>query len=210
MLTQFFSFFSFVYLQLSILQLAKIQPKESFEQPSLMTTITTALGFYFLMLIGFLNTLFFIPNVATEKNREGYATLYDSFEKFYSYYVYRRVKDCWNRPILSVPGDTLILKDRITRDNGWTSEFTGRTIKCVNLGSYNYLGFAKNTGPCAETSIKAIEDYGIATCSARRELGELTYTSNFMCDSDHFGLIDSLIMSSNYVFRVIHDFDNDL
>lgn len=124
------------------------------------------------MLIGFLNSLFFIPKVATEKNRDGYVTLYDSFEKFYSYYVYRRVKDCWNRPICSVPGDTLMLKDRITRDNGWTSEFTGRTIKCVNLGSYNYLGFAKNTGPCAETSIKAIEDYGIATCSPRRELGE--------------------------------------
>lgn len=146
--------------------------KESFEKPPIICAMITALGFYFLMLIGYLNSLFFVPKVATEKNRDGYVTLYDSFEKFYLYYVYRRVKDCWNRPICSVPGDTVVLKDRITRDNGWTSEFTGTTTKCINLGSYNYLGFAQNKGPCAEESIKAIEKYGIATCSPRRELGE--------------------------------------
>lgn len=39
------------------------------------------------------------------------------------------------------------------------------------MGSYNYLGFASNTGPCAEQSIEAIEKYGIATCSTRSELG---------------------------------------
>lgn len=147
-------------------------PKESFEEPPLITTILTMIGFYFLMLLGFLNTLFFMPKVATEKNRDGYVTLYDSFEKFYSYYVYRRVKDCWNRPICSVPGDTVTLNDRITRDYGWTFEYTGHTIKCVNLGSYNYLGFAQNKGPCATNSIKSIEDYGIATCSPRRDIGE--------------------------------------
>jgi serine palmitoyltransferase len=116
--------------------------------------------------------LFFVPKVTNEKNRDGYATLYDSFEKLYLYYVYRRVKDCWNRPICSVPGGTVVLKDRITRDNGWSSEFTGTTTECINLGSYNYLGFAQNKGPCAEKAIKAIEKYGIATCSSRREIGE--------------------------------------
>lgn len=49
--------------------------------------------------------------------------------------------------------------------------FTGTEKKCLNLGSYNYLGFAANTGPCAENSINSIREYGIATCSSRRELG---------------------------------------
>ena len=39
------------------------------------------------------------------------------------------------------------------------------------MGSYNYLGFAENNGPCAKDSIESIESYGIATCSSRRELG---------------------------------------
>lgn len=113
-----------------------------------------------------------MPKVATENGREGYVPLFDNFERFYLNYVYRRIKDCWNRPICSVPADTVVLKDRITKDSGWTFEFTGTETRCINLGSYNYLGFAENTGPCAENSIQAIEKYGIATWSSRRELGE--------------------------------------
>lgn len=147
------------------------ESKESFEQPSLITACLTYLGFYLLMIIGYINQLFFVPKVASEKNREDYVPLFDSFERFYLRYVYRRVKDCWNRPICSCPADTLVLKDRVTKDYGWTFEFTGKTIKCLNLGSYNYLGFAQYEGPCADNSIESIQKYGITTCSSRRELG---------------------------------------
>jgi serine palmitoyltransferase len=145
--------------------------KESFEEPPLITACLTYFGFYLLMIIGYINQLFFEPKVATEKNRDGYVPLFDSFERFYLRYVYRRVKDCWNRPICSCPADTLVLKDRITPDYGWSFEFTGTTTKCLNLGSYNYLGFAQTTGPCAEDSIQSVQKYGIATCNPRRELG---------------------------------------
>lgn len=129
------------------------------------------------MIIGYINQLFFVPKVATEEKRVGYAPLFDTFEMFYLRYVYRRVKDCWNRPICSVPGDTIVLKDRITNDYGWTFEFTGTETRCINLGSYNYLGFAQNHGPCADDAEQAIEKYGIATCSARRDLGWIPHYS---------------------------------
>lgn len=48
---------------------------------------------------------------------------------------------------------------------------TGKKVDCINLGSYNYLGFAENHGTCAEASIAAVRDYGIGTCSARKEMG---------------------------------------
>lgn len=145
--------------------------KESFEQPPFIAACLTYFGFYILMFLGFINQLFFVPKVAQEKNREGYPALYDRFSSFYSRYVYRRIRDCWNKPICSVPGAELTLKDRVTNDCGWSFEFTGTETKCLNLGSYNYLGFAESTGPCAEAAIKSIEDYGLAFCSTRSEFG---------------------------------------
>lgn len=145
--------------------------KSSYEQVPLHTACFTYLGFYLLMILGYINQLFFTPKVATEKHRDGYVPLYDAFEKFYLRYVYRRVKDCWNRPICSVPGAEVTLKDRITKDYGWSFEFTGTETRCLNLGSYNYLGFAQNEGPCAREAEESIKSYGLAACSSRREIG---------------------------------------
>ncbi|XP_017758819.1 PREDICTED: serine palmitoyltransferase 2 isoform X2 [Eufriesea mexicana] len=125
------------------------------------------------MFLGFINQLFFTPKVAQEYNREGYAPLYESFEEFYLRYVYRRVRDCWNRPICSVPGATVTLKDRITKDYGWTFQFTRTTSECINLGSYNYLGFAEANGKCADQSIETLKKFGCASCSPRLELGNM-------------------------------------
>lgn len=145
--------------------------KTSFEEVSLHTACLTYLGFYFLMILGFINQLLFVPKVAKEKFRDGYVSLYDAFESFYSRYVYRRVRDCWNRPICSVPGAELTLKDRITNDFGWSFEFTGTETRCLNLGSYNYLGFASATGPCADAAEQSCYEMGLALCSPRTELG---------------------------------------
>lgn len=43
----------------------------------------------------------------------------------------------------------------------------------MNLGSYNYLGFAAKSGACAENAIKTINEYGLAACSTRSELGTM-------------------------------------
>ncbi|XP_076299666.1 serine palmitoyltransferase long chain base subunit [Lasioglossum baleicum] len=147
--------------------------KESFEKVPFITSALTHLGFYILMFLGFINQLFFTPKVAKEYNREGYAPLYENFERFYLRYVYRRVRDCWNRPICSVPGATVTLKDRVTPDYGWSFQFTGTTTECINLGSYNYLGFAESTGQCADQSIETLKEFGCASCSARLELGNM-------------------------------------
>lgn len=50
---------------------------------------------------------------------------------------------------------------------------TGDTTKALNLGSYNYLGFAENVGPCAEASVDAVHKYGLGGCSPRHEYGKL-------------------------------------
>ncbi|KAL0830956.1 hypothetical protein ABMA28_001851 [Loxostege sticticalis] len=142
----------------------------SFEQCSLLTTALTLLGLYVLMFLGFVNQLLFRPKVATEKNREGYAPLYNPFEQFYSRYVYRRVAHCFNRPICSAPAAEITLLERESKDYNWSFRFTGRKLRCLNLGSYNYLGLSPELGS-APAVAAAVRRYGLATGSPRAELG---------------------------------------
>lgn len=48
---------------------------------------------------------------------------------------------------------------------------TGRKIECINFASYNYLGFAQATGPCADAVEKAVGHYGMSTAGTRTECG---------------------------------------
>ena len=52
---------------------------------------------------------------------------------------------------------------------------TGKTNKCTNMGSYNYLGFAENKGLCAEDAIRTVHERGVSLPSTRRELGNASY-----------------------------------
>ena len=42
----------------------------------------------------------------------------------------------------------------------------------INMGSYNYLGFAENTGACADAAIEATHKYGLGVSSTRCEMGK--------------------------------------
>lgn len=52
--------------------------------------------------------------------------------------------------------------------------YTGKVIKdIINMGSYNYLGFAQKAGPCQEAAAKVLSQYGAGVCSTRQEMGKL-------------------------------------
>lgn len=58
--------------------------------------------------------------------------------------------------------------------------YTGRVIKdIINMGSYNYLGFAQKTGACQEAASKVLSQYGAGVCSTRQEMGKLEDDSVF-------------------------------
>lgn len=51
--------------------------------------------------------------------------------------------------------------------------FTGRTIKnVINMGSYNYLGFAETDVNALKTVTIELQKYGTGVCSTRQEMGE--------------------------------------
>lgn len=97
--------------------------------------------------------------------------MYQSYESFYTRNVYQRIADCFNRPIGGVPGGKLDLVERVTNDYNWSFKFTGEKLQTINLGSYNYLGFANNDGPIAENVKNSIKNFGVATTSTHQEFG---------------------------------------
>ena len=70
-----------------------------------------------------------------------------------------------------MPGGKLDLMERVTEDYNWSFNFTGNKITTINLGSYNYLGFANNNGPIADNVIESIRENGLATASSTQEFG---------------------------------------
>ncbi|XP_062296710.1 serine palmitoyltransferase 2-like [Scomber scombrus] len=153
---------------------------ESFEETPMLVAVLTYMGYGILTIFGYLRD--FLRHwkierchIAREKEEQrDFVPLYQDFENFYTRNLYMRIRDNWNRPICSVPGAKMDLMERASRDYNWTFEYTGRVVQdVINLGSYNYLGFAENTGPCADSAAQVTMKYGVGVASTRQETGNL-------------------------------------
>ncbi|XP_031353633.1 serine palmitoyltransferase 2-like [Photinus pyralis] len=153
------------------------------------------LGFYILIFVGALSALVRPPQLTREKNRVGYPPLYSRLETFVSLYLLGRLRDCLSNPICSVPGAEVVLKQRVFEKEGCISnfKFTGRRVKCINMVSYNYLGFAENCGGGSDFAIKAIYENGLSTGSTRLLYGSLDIHSELeKLTAEFLGVEDSL------------------
>ncbi|XP_012685285.1 serine palmitoyltransferase 3 [Clupea harengus] len=155
--------------------------EDSFEQAPMHVAVLTYIGFGIVTLFGYFRD--FLRAVRLEKchvaqerdEQKDFVPLYQDFENFYTRNLYMRVRDSWNRPICSVPGPVFDLMERVTDDYNWTYRLTGRTIKnVINMGSYNYLGFAENNADFLRTVADKTSEYGVGVCSTRQELGNLS------------------------------------
>ena len=103
---------------------------------------------------------------------EGYAPLFSDFDSFWLRRLYVRISDCWNRPISSGPGAWI---DVITRkQKGLYSldyELTDERIRCLNLASYNYLGFGDGHPKCNAALVDSTKTYSVNMASSRLEMG---------------------------------------
>lgn len=156
----------------------KISQKPILEEPPLIQAFFTYLCYTMFRWFGNLREL--MRKIGLEKkkgsqdnNSEDFAPLFSNFENFFIRNVYMRGRDCFNRPICSPPGAEIELVDRKTDDYNWTFQNTGTTTKVLNMGSYNYLGFAENSGKCTNAVTEHIREVGVASCSIRTELGTL-------------------------------------
>ena len=131
-----------------------------------------------------------------------FAPLLKSWEHFYTRRLYTRVQDCFNRPICSNPGARIDVLERVSDDGQKSLKLLGSLdnldtdpqrqeylqgehyVKsdegcaarhCINLGSYNYLGFADDWMSTCGPDVKAsLKDFGVSTASSRAEYGTTT------------------------------------
>lgn len=166
--------------------------------------IATFFGYFILELFGHLNEFlrkmgFLQVHSTCEQGRENYVPLYHDFADFYKKYVYRRVRDCWNRPISSAAGAEFTILDRISFNHGWDFQLKGTTTRAINMGSYNYLGFADNGGPCTDATEARTRTYSCATCGPRLELGTLDVHNELESLVARFvGVEDSIVFGMGF------------
>ncbi|XP_061467836.1 serine palmitoyltransferase 2 isoform X3 [Rhineura floridana] len=153
---------------------------EAFEETPMLVAVLTYVGYGVLTLFGYLRDFLRYWNIekchiATErKEQKEFVSLYQDFENFYTRNLYMRIRDSWNRPICSVPGAKVDILERVSHDYNWTFKYTGKVIKgIINMGSYNYLGFAQDTGVFMDSVAKVLSQYGSGLCSTRQEMGNL-------------------------------------
>ncbi|XP_026079357.1 serine palmitoyltransferase 3 isoform X1 [Carassius auratus] len=159
----------------------RVRGEDSFEEAPMYVAVLTYMGYGIVILFGYFRD--FLRAVGFEKchqaqereEQKDFVPLYQDFENFYKRNLYTRVRDNWNRPICSLPGPVFDVMERVSDDYNWTFRLTGRTIEnVINMGSYNYLGFAENNVDFLKTVAEETRQYGVGVCSTRQELGNLS------------------------------------
>lgn len=149
------------------------------EAQSWFTALTTYFGFIVLFSFGHLRDacarLTGVSRFSDEllKHAKDETPLLDPRgQAFYVRRLKHRIQDCWDRPISSRPGAWIDVMDRTLSKDGARLQLTGTSKHCLNLGSYNYLGFADDwDSTCGESVRGALQRYGVSACSASADAG---------------------------------------
>lgn len=141
-------------------------PPEEEDLPRYPIFIITYLMYLILIIIGhirdFMAKLVNDKSAQELKQRNGYAPLFSDFDSFYTRRLKHRLADCFARQTTGVPGRFIKIFDRISNDFYYTYHYPGTIRSCLNLSSYNYLGFAQSVGQCTDAAEHILKSYGIS------------------------------------------------
>ncbi|GFP92046.1 long chain base biosynthesis protein 2a [Phtheirospermum japonicum] len=135
---------------------------------------------------------------------KGYAPICSGAEDFYIRRLYSRIQDCFNRPISSPPDAWINVVERISEDNNKTLKRTTKVIRCLNLGSFNYLGFAASDEYCTPRVIDALKKFSPSTCSTRIDGGTTTLHGEMEeCVANFVGKPAAIVFGMGYATNAV-------
>mmetsp|Transcript_36556 Transcript_36556/g.97706 ORF Transcript_36556/g.97706 Transcript_36556/m.97706 type:complete len:512 (+) Transcript_36556:197-1732(+) len=138
---------------------------------------STYVGYAILIFLGRFRDLvggFFNERAAPQKPPKGIAPLVFSSENFYTRRLYYRVQEAFNRPVKGPPGAHIDVVHREAHADDCILHVKSpmETTRCLNLGSYNYLGFADDwKDTCGGDVLEALEKWPVGLASARMDMG---------------------------------------
>ncbi|KAM0687581.1 serine palmitoyltransferase component [Conglomerata obtusa] len=152
-----------------------------------------------MIVVGHVRDLFgkiFYPKIYEHvKRKNGMEPLFSDFESFFTRRMYTPIRDCWNRPIVGVPGRIIQVVERISDDHNKSFKVTGNTLECMNIGSYNYLGLASNDPSFIDDIMKVAKESPTNFPGSTRDIGTNPY-----CDELEREMADFLNKEDCIVF----------
>lgn len=132
-------------------------------KPGYISMILTYLSFFNIIIIGHIRDQFgkiFCPSKYRHfVEHNGFPPFFSCFDSFFIRRLYKRISDCWNRPIHGITGREIEILERVSHDYNNTMTFTNEKIKAINTGSYNYLGLTINEMPFLDDLLDAMDKF---------------------------------------------------
>lgn len=172
------------------------------DEPPILIYILTYISYLILIIIGhvrdFFGQIFKAQDYRHLVEHDGYAPWYDAFESFYVRRMKTRIDDCFARPIHGVPGRFVKCFNRV-RHGRYGYLYDGTLTECLNLSSYNYLGFAQSKGVCTDVALDVLDNYGVSLCSPRSQGGTTDlHQETERVIANFVGKEDAIIVSQGY------------
>ncbi|GJQ10047.1 hypothetical protein GpartN1_g1838.t1 [Galdieria partita] len=150
----------------------KNNSKSLYDRIPYIVALTTYFSYAMVICFGYIKD--FIGKLFRRKKflvPKGYARLLSDFEDFYTRRLYSRIRDCWSRPVCSAPGAYIDVMLRDVINYGEELRINGKTKRCLNLGSYNYLGYADVPGGVDDQVLRVLDLYGVSPCGTPNDTG---------------------------------------
>ena len=144
---------------------------------ALSTRLHAYVGYALLTILGFVREAVWTISLKRRTNhKEAWNSIW--WKEFFTQHMYRRIEECWGRPIASAPSSEFKVCIRERPNSGFFGQLlfgflplrlTGEQRTCINMASYNYLGFGGVDKDCTPACIEAVKKYGVSFGTQRAD-----------------------------------------
>ncbi|EFC44293.1 serine C-palmitoyltransferase [Naegleria gruberi] len=146
--------------------------------PSPLTLFLTHTNLLIVFILGKISDLFHILFIGPI-DKTNYERFPDEASKkplvdddFFVRRIYGKCSDCFHRPIASRPSSHIqVMMRNPNTERVANIDTNGKLKSCLNMASYNYLGFSESPSHVVDQVLESFDKYGVASGSAYSEYG---------------------------------------